>query len=140
MKNGFYNFFICCPVLELVLLCNLSYNVTCDNGVVTKLKIIHTCILGLIWSNWLKLCSLVQSTKLNVTRFGQCCYGNRLVSRSFSSFKINLRFQPYLKQLLALNMQVDITSYIRCNGIAKFETKINLPAMVVVEITTLSGD
>ena len=72
-------------------------------------------------------------------RFGQCYHGNRLVSRSFS-FKINLRFQPYLKQLLALNMQVNITSYIWCNAIAKFETKINLPAMVVVEITTLNGD
>ena len=45
-----------------------------------------------------------------------------------------------LKQLFALNMQVYITSYIRCNAIAKFETKINLHAMVVVEITALSGD
>ena len=37
-------------------------------------------------------------------------------------------------------MQVDIISYIRCNAIARFETKINLPAMMVIEITTLSGD
>ena len=39
-------------------------------------------------------------------------------------------------------MQADITSYIRCkcNAIAKFETKINLLAMMVIDITTLSGD
>ena len=37
-------------------------------------------------------------------------------------------------------MQVDITSYIRCNAIAKFGTKIDLPAMVVIEVTTFSGD
>ena len=36
-------------------------------------------------------------------------------------------------------MQLDITSYIRCNAIAKFE-KTNLLAMVVIEITTLTGD
>ena len=62
MNNGFYSSFICRPVPTYYVLYNLSYDVTRW----TKLKVMHISF-GLISPNWLKLCRLTQSTRLNIT-------------------------------------------------------------------------